>query len=499
MDRPITLTEVRKQVNGVAVLTWLAVGLGLALRLRQYLSDRALWLDEVMISLNVLRRSFTQLLQPLDYNQGAPPGFLWLQKVSTLWLGEGEWALRLMPFLAGALALLWFAALARRYLPPAAVPLAVALFALSDSLIYYSAEAKQYAGDVLMAVAVLWLAADMLAAERPGLWRWLGWAAFGAAWVWFSHPAVFMLAGAGGGVLLAWGLRRDWSRLWKSAAVALFWAASFAVFYLFFLRSLSGAQDLQAYWRGDFLELRLSWLLGAFFAMFETWLGSATAASLAAWAGVAGGGVWALQRRVELPVVVLPWLTALVASALHLYPFSGRLILFLAPGAFLLAAAGVHQLLALASQARSSWVGFVLPALLLLEPAYVAAFHFVSPRTTNEIKPVLQYLQQQAQTDDLLYVDWPVNIVLDYYGPRYPLPVREIRYGVESNAWAAQMKDLAQLPARPRVWLLYSHEGSAETEENRTALLSALDLRGQKLDAYLVPGAAVYLYDLSQP
>jgi hypothetical protein len=67
----LTLTQVQKQVDGLAVRTWLAASLGVAARLRQSLSDRFLWLNEVAIFLNGLQRSFVPLLKLLEHNQGA--------------------------------------------------------------------------------------------------------------------------------------------------------------------------------------------------------------------------------------------------------------------------------------------------------------------------------------------------------------------------------------------------------------------------------------------
>ena len=61
-----------------------AILLGILLRLRQYVEARPLWLDEAMLSLNILTRSFQGLLQPLDQDQTAPVPFLWGEKLLTL-------------------------------------------------------------------------------------------------------------------------------------------------------------------------------------------------------------------------------------------------------------------------------------------------------------------------------------------------------------------------------------------------------------------------------
>src|ERR1700722_20601703 len=160
--------------------------LGAALRFRQYLANRSLWLDEAMLSLNIVHRSFAQLWQPLDHKQGAPVGFLGIEKWAVTMFGTSEYALRLFPLLAGIVSIVLFYLLARRVVRSMAVPLALALFALSPTLIYYASEVKQYSSDVAVALLLVYLAVTK---------RILLLGICGAVAIWFSHPAVFVLGG----------------------------------------------------------------------------------------------------------------------------------------------------------------------------------------------------------------------------------------------------------------------------------------------------------------
>src|SRR5207249_2944193 len=83
------------------LLPRLILGFGVIVRCVQYLANRSLWLDESMLALNITHRTFTQLLQPLDYDQGAPFAFLIIERAFVQLLGNSEYALRLFPLLAG--------------------------------------------------------------------------------------------------------------------------------------------------------------------------------------------------------------------------------------------------------------------------------------------------------------------------------------------------------------------------------------------------------------
>ena len=141
----------------VAVTALLFVGAGL--RLWQYFANASLWIDEIALAENVLRRPLSALLrEPLALDQVAPPGFLALAKASTAVFGESEMALRLVPLASGLLALALFPRLSRRFQPAWISVFATALFALSPTLVRYSAEFKPYSTDVAAAVALTLIA-----------------------------------------------------------------------------------------------------------------------------------------------------------------------------------------------------------------------------------------------------------------------------------------------------------------------------------------------------
>ena len=77
-----------------ARLTTAFVVLGVALRVWNFVAVSSLWLDEILLSRNILGRGVWQLLtEPLQLDQVAPPGFLLVEKLTVLALGGHELSL----------------------------------------------------------------------------------------------------------------------------------------------------------------------------------------------------------------------------------------------------------------------------------------------------------------------------------------------------------------------------------------------------------------------
>lgn len=172
MNRLLTPTFMEQQVIPKITslfrlkwLVWFVISVGIFLRVVQYLLDRSLWIDEAFVALNIINRSYAELLQPLDYNQGAPFGFLVIEKFIVQVFGDSEYSLRLLPFISGIAALFLFYWVARRLSNWSTTVIALALFALCDRAIYYSAEVKQYSSDVAIAL-ILYLLITEIEAKK---------------------------------------------------------------------------------------------------------------------------------------------------------------------------------------------------------------------------------------------------------------------------------------------------------------------------------------------
>lgn len=477
---------------------------GIAIRLRVYAAGRSLWYDEAVLALNLVHRSLGDMIPPYDYGQVAPVGFMLLAKSVMLLLGNTDYVLRIIPLLAGVAAVPLTYLLARKWSRGWAPLLALGMFALAPTLIYYSSEVKQYSSDSLATVALLlagWACSNEDHAPKPVIV--LG--AVGLLAMWMSHPAVFVLAG----VLLTLAvpvlLRRSWPQLWRLVVLGALFAANFALVYLTSLRLWAGQSGLSDFWQGSFAPLSgpdaLAWYRQALGDVANP---SALSIGFLALALFLLGMIsFGLRSRRLLAMAAAPILIALVASSLHLYPFSGRFLLFTVPIAFIITAEGVEWIrlgVARWNAALGNLVAAACAVAMLIEPAGIALKWIQSPPMRDHIKPALAYLSQHRQPSDVIYLYYMAIPQYRYYAPFYDLEDMPYIDGIASRGHpVAYLADINALVGRPRVWLVFSHVYRSGKLNEQVYFSQHLDQIGTRLDEYYSSGVTIYLYDFTNP
>jgi hypothetical protein len=474
--------------------------LGLGLRLAAWHSGRSLWIDEAMLALNIVERSAADLLQPLDYNQGAPIGFLFAVKAAVAAFGTSEQSLRLVPLVASVVGLVGFAVWAWRLLPPAAAWLAVALFAVSPHLISYAGECKQYAGDAAVTIGLFTVAMGVM--QGRGGWRWGLLAAAGAVAVWCSHPAVFILGGIGTALVWSAAMVRDRPRLLATLGTLAAWLASFTLCYFLSLKDLSQNRYLTQYWTDHFWpvpprSLRdVTWLAEHALQFFTQPGGfGQTLVPLGGWAVVLallGWRDWLRENRVVACALVLPVVWVVVASGLQKYPVGGRLMLFWVPVALLLVARGAGSVMR-SLHTTHPLAAWLLGGALLAAPLGDTLGELRRPSRSEELAPVLREVRNHWQPGDRAYVYYGAIPAFRYYTRNEPWPAAAVVYGHEHRGDPTGYRDeLASL--RGRVWLIVSHRHGDE----ETLIRTWLACRGPCERAVQYPGAAAYCHRLPE-
>lgn len=491
------------------------IGWGILVRSVQYIANRSLWADEATLALNIINRPLVDLFKPLAYEQGAPLGFLTIEKLVVEVFGDQEHTLRAFPFICGVTSLFLFYQLAKRTIPAGAIVIAVALFSSLESLIYYTTEVKQYSSDVTIGL-LLYLV--LMNIRQPTLQHQqiVQVSIIGAIAVWFSHPAIFVLVGIEASYWLSCWLNREqingWQRLW----IYLSWSVSFLGIYLVSLGNLSRDKELLESWSRAFPRslFDISWLFAALRHMFANPLGFMPPFTLlAVFAFLLGCFALGRQHRDNLILLLSPISITLAAAYLKKYPFHDRLLLFLVPNLILVIAIGIHTLLQNKTHLHplprlQPFVLFgIILSVLLLTPSFSQATVLIfQPEQRQEIRPVLQYIKRHQQPGDILYVYQRGIHQFKYYAEKYGFEQDDYVLGVDDldvhdgkrlsdKERKRYQADLDRLQGHPRVWLLFSH---ARVKAENQMIRAYLDQIGDRLDTYRQPGVFVYLYDLSR-
>jgi hypothetical protein len=464
------------------LLALAVMAVGIAMRLWFYLYNRSMGRDESALALNVIRRSFAGLWKPLDNDQGAPIGFLMIEKLVVTVLGNHEYALRLVPVVASILALPLFYLLCREFLPQPFAVIALIVLAMNEKQYDYCADAKQYSVDVFLTVALLFLAMKAMgnplrgtAPSRRGL---IALAIAGALAIWFSHPAAFVLGAIGVLAAMEWFNRRPRTRVVDLLAVALIWMASFGVNYLVALRRLSHSQFMQTFWAeaDAFAPVpksmqALIWYKENFFEMFQSAC-SLGFVGLSALVFVLGVG-WLYRRRKSAALaLILPIVFALAASVLHKYPFKERLILFICPLAAIFVGAGFVYLF----EGQRRAVGIVALLFLLITPLNKTRGYVKKPWVHNEMRNLVSLVGKNHRPDDQLYVYEFCYYPFEYYRDRFglaQLPAVRGRQGI--NGVEGYTSEFAGFKGK-RVWVMFE-----EAPDSRQAALMVLDQMGKRV------------------
>lgn len=472
----------------------LLVASGVILRIEQYLHRRSLWLDEASLAQAV--HGALSHIAHAPGGQAPPIGFALVEHTSVSAFGNNEYALRFFPLLCGLASIFVFASLARRLLRPAAVPVALALFCFSPSLLYFSGEVKHYASDVLFTLVVLLGAMRLHDAPRIPIRRAIGYGIVGAAAVLFSHPAMFVLGGASAVLIAERALTSRWKDVGALVVGSAVWTAGFVAAYLISLRNLSNNQNLLEYWSVGFpprplgLASATRWV-GHRFSDALHYPAGFRSATLAALAGAAGVAALLVRRRGwTLALLLAPVPLLLVAAAARKYPAHDRLLLFLMPVVILILVASMD----LVPEGRFRPAKVAIVALLVYisaGPVAEAAARYVHPIERAETRQVFEFVHERWRTGDALYVDYGAFPAYRVYASA--TGIRADRVVISEPGLSCDAP--AGISGAKRIWLVFSDHRRHETPTYRRAVFAHLSASARPVVTMIVPGAQATLFD----
>lgn len=493
-DKPAVGRMSTRAVEGVA---WAIVVFGMIVRLRQYFGARSLRYDEAVVSIEIAQRTLLQMFDMKGFIRVAPPGWFLLEKLSMMTLGTGELSVRLVPIIAGVLAMPLFWIVPRRYLGERAGLACVALAAVSPHVIFYASEVKQYSSDVLWCLLALLVIHPLLSgtASRRD-WTLAGVA--GAIAFWFSQPVLFVLA-AGGIVLLVKTLRERREDLRHVIGLGSVWLFSLLLNYVFIIRAQMGRTLLIQYWHhgfpppgGSAME-QLRFLNDRFYSYVDMPAGFASF-GLVVFAIVTGYLAVLRRRRDLAAIIALIVAFVLIASALHMYPIDGRLMLFSVPFLLMVVGAAVAQL-----DEVDSWrpvrPGMILLVLMIASPLIYSARVLKHPEEKEEMRTVMDYVADRIQPDEGIYMGFSANGAYEWYS-QYTDALRTPKdrtfqasdIGVGADSLRAEIE---QMRKYRRIWMVFVDY----YPQDLALVLEQIDPIAVREDEFSAPSALAYLYE----
>ena len=494
---------------------------GAALRTVQYGAMASLSSDESALALNVIDRSWTELLlQPLMHYQVAPVGFLTLEKVAVEILGNNEAAFRLFPYLLSLASLPLFWRVAARYLGFSALLGAMIVFALSPTLILYGGMAKQYSGDITVTLLLLWTVLRCLEGSLTIARAALVGIAGGLALL-LSHAAVLVAAGLGS--LLLYEAWRSRNRTAPRVVVCAGWAIGAAVLTYTSLATYSPetSRYMDSFWRTDFVPRpwlglsELLWIpthLAEAITYLVAYVNSPSSLPEYALGAVYGvlllaGTVYLARRNGRTAAVLgVPVLMAVAAAALGLLPLSGRVSLFIGPPLMVGCFAGFDGF---RTWLPARFRPLVHPAALALAilPGLALLLFIRPPIIQVETHTIFREMRARWRPADELVVSrgmW-ARIQAEYYGRRVGIEewthLDRLRgqYTAE-EILRGYLKEIDAYRGSSRTWFYL--DGLVDCErETMLGYLGAIGTELYSIDSRFMNRDVVsaHLYDLSDP
>src|SRR5262249_40663116 len=271
---------------------------------------------------------------------------------------------------------------------------------------------------------------------------------------------------------------------------------SFLMFYLHSLKGIGSRQDLVNYWQEMYDAFMPVGWEGAF------WLAAKTKELLALPAlgpsivmlpmVLAGGVILALQDWRKALILLIPIFVTVAASALKLYPFADRLILFLVPQVILLVAISVEALLTIKRRAVAFTLSVMAVSALLIYPVRWSAALVMRPENFGKenFRDVLaDVLASSECRSKILIYESAMNHYSYYHLYR--------GFDREARAKVVTESEISEISREqpPCLWILFCHAPKSE-ESSITGVLINRGYRPLHYISKIGADATLYMRDM---
>ncbi|MBI4008604.1 glycosyltransferase family 39 protein [Candidatus Roizmanbacteria bacterium] len=477
---------------------------GILLRIKDYLENRSLWLDEAYLALKIIQPSFIEQINRFEELTSITPfGFLAVEHSVVKLFGNNEFSLRAFPLFSGITSLILFYFLLRKFVSGKITYIGLLLFSTSDFLIYYSSELRHYSTELAISIG-LSLIILKFNQKLQKEWKYLSiFLLIGSTSVLFSRSAILILAPLGLVECLDLIKNNDRKKALHFFFVLLISLLTFVVYYIVFFSPSYQEKVILAYQSAfippfpPFSLTDLKWYLQTFVSIFQNLLGFRSY-----YVGIFLFflGMWSLWKvnKKKLLYLIVPIIFTFIISVFKLYPFSHRFLLFLFPFFIILISIGLQYFVEKKDIKDRSLLLIIVISLLLFDSALSNVRNFFQKRQMEEMRPVVKYLQTKIKRGDVIYLYYAALPAYQYYAARFGLDRKYITGTTSREEPDKYIRDLEKLKGNKRIWLIFSHVFTIKDYNEKDFFLSYLRKQGELLDRYDEAGASIYLFDLTQ-
>ena len=303
-----------------------AIFAGITLRTFGWLQGHSFNLDEGDLIVNFRNLSYLGLFGPLEFDEQAPPFFLVIGKFLYSTFGYNEIILRSVGYISSCLSLFVFFFLCKKvYNNNFSVFAALLFMSLNLRLIYHAQTFKQYSSEMLIdSLAVLiflnidW---DKFDKNKAAIWGLIAGLSF-----WASYSIVFIIGGLSLTYLARFFIEKNKEKLKCFAYFIIPVIASLALYLQVNLGFVLQNKTLYSFW-----QIYTGFFPTSLAPIEYIWRDTASI-TLAATALLIIGSIRFYNKdKYKFFAIASPILMTLLASALLIYPFGARLLVFLFP------------------------------------------------------------------------------------------------------------------------------------------------------------------------
>lgn len=317
------------------------IALGIFIRTHVFLQKVSFFCDESTLLLNLYDKSYANLFFPLNYEQQAPPFFLIISKFFLMNFGLNELMLRLIPYLSSVFSLILFYPLCRKiFKNNISTAFAVFLFAFNMPIIEVSQVFKQYSSDALFSViamlVVLSLDFKNITAKKIFILSSLTVLSF-----WFAYPMVMIVFSLAFLFLINSFLSKNPINIKYSLIFTGINILGVLLYYFTNLHGPASSGNLHLFWETypGFFPNSIHEFIGLSHFAFNI---NSFLELILIFTLILLGTISLIKNdRFKLLIVILPIISTFLLAIMQVYPFVGRLVIFLIPNFIILIASSL--------------------------------------------------------------------------------------------------------------------------------------------------------------